>query len=518
MKQLQSEMSRLIKQSFATNQFIDQLKEHKEVVHIWCSVVPTQSLALIVVHVNDAKKVKKLRKLVPVKDLLESNQAAFVFLDTETLAAHETDGTLFLTLHCKKEKLVYGADDFSFSWYTESKQHEVYRQRHASVMGFINGLIAPSQTNFPVGGGYFYAKAVGYYVGVLEELALGSRYKSLSLRKRVLQLGFVLSFTKRFFLRDKNSFFLLDRMYADYEEESYFLDFWWDATVLLLSQLEDAVELVLDHMNAVQDRKPLPLLVLPEYSATEPELKQLVSVISQEPRIEEMYLYHTREFLVAGPIKRHYFMIVFSTPESKLTGKEVRLLMETQMSEATFQCSFMVVSKIVAQRLLYDAQPFLKDKIQDSNCLYKRDPYAPDFHWTNNVAEYQDDLDLYYERMKDAYEELLSLFETEIVLTDRLTLLPKASMQTLLLLMFQVYVYKELSYVDEFCHDLELFLGIAVFHSTEITGIWNRFNSTVLDLLPFFESESDVLADVEKVALIKGFYGELSAVIGTAYN
>lgn len=518
MKQLQSETSRLIKQSFATNQFIDQLKEHKEVVHIWCSMVPTQSLALIVVHVNDTKKVKKLRKLVPVKDLLESNEAAFVFLDTETLAAHETDGTLFLTVHCKKEKLVYGADDFSFSWYTESKQHEVYRRRHASVTGFINGLIAPEATNFPEAGGYFYGKAVAYHVCTLEELALGTKYPHLSLRKRVLQLGFVLPFTKRFLLRDKDRLYLLDRMIGYNDEENYFLDNWWDATLELLSQLQGAVELVLDHMSAVQDRKPLPLLALPEYSATEPELKQLVSIISQEPRIEEMYLYHTREFLVAGPIKRHYFMIVFSTPESKLTGKEVRLLMETQMSEATFQCSFMVVSKIVAQRLLYFSQSFFKDKITDANCIYKKDPYAPHFHWERTTEETQEDLCSYYGSMEDALAELVLFFEENNTLPHALIVLPKTRMRNVLVLMFQAYAYKVLFYLDPYCDDVELFLGLVVFHSTEITGIWNRFNSTVLDLLPFFESESDVLADVEKVALIKGFYGELSAVIGTAYN
>ncbi|WP_432671113.1 hypothetical protein [Flavobacterium sp. SM2513] len=519
MKQLLSEKAPIIKRTFATDKLIDQLKNHKEVLHIWCSVVPTRSLTLVVVHLNDAKKIKKLRKLASVQQLLEANEAVFVFLDTEGLTAHEAEGTLFLSVHCIKEKLVYGADDFSFSGYTESKQHEVYRQRHASVTGFINGLITPSQTNFPVGGGYFYGKAVGYHLGVLEQLAIGTAFPSLSLRKRVLQLGLVLPFTKRFFLRDKDRFFLLDRMYADYEEESYFLDSWWDATLLLLSQLQDAVELVLHHLKALQDRKPLPTLALPEYVTNEPELQHLVSVVAQEPRIEELYVFHTREFLVAGPIKRHYFLIVFVAPESKLTGKEVRLLMETQLPERSYQCSFMVVSKIATQHLLFSVQSFFINKIMDSNCIYKKDPYAPDFHWTNKVDQYYDDLELYYDRMQDTYEKMLVFLETNSGSADALTLLPKANMHQLLLLMFQVYVYKKLYYVDEFCHDLELFLGLAVYHSIEITGIWNRFNSTVLDLLPFFDSESDVFVNVEKAGFIQGFYKELHGVIDSSrYN
>lgn len=518
MKQLLSEKSQLIKRTFATNQFIDQLKDYKEVLHIWCSAVPTKTLALIVVHVNDAAQCKKLRKLAPVKNLMESSEAVFVFLDTETLTAHENEGTLFLTVHCTKEKLVYGANDFSFSWYTESKQHEVYRQRHASVTGFINGLIVPEATNFPEAGGYFYGKAVAFHVGTLEELALGAKYLHLSLRKRVLQLGFVLPFIKRFLLRDKDRLYLLDRMIGYNDEENYFLDNWWDATVLLLSQLEDAVELVLDHMSAVQDRKPLPLLALPEYNFTEPELKQLVSVISQEPRIEELYVYHSRQFLVAGPIKRHYFMIVFSTPESNLTGKEVRLLMETKIPEATFQCSFMVVSKIAAQRLLYFSQSFFKNKITDSNCIYKKDPYAPDFHWERATEDTQDDLGSYYGSMEDALAELVLFFEENNILPDALIVLPKTKMLNVLVLMFQAYAYKVLFYLDPYCDDVELFLGLAVFQSTEITGIWNRFNRNVLDLLPFFESESDFLADIEKVGLIQEFYKELQGVVGTAYN
>ena len=518
MKPLLSEKSQLIKRTFATDQFIDQLKDHKEVVHIWCSMVPTQALVLVVVHVNDAAQCKKLRKLASVQQLLEANEAVFVFLDTATLTSHENEGTLFLSVHCTKEKLVYGADDFSFSWYTESKQHEVYRERHASVTGFINGLIAPEGTNFPVAGGYFYGKAVGYHFGVLEQLALGTAFPTLSLRKRVLQLNTVLPFTKRFFLRDKDRFFLLDRMIGYNDEENYFLDDWWDATLLLLSQLQDAVGLVLDHLKAVKDQKPLPPLALPEYRANEPELKQLVSVVSQELRIEEMYVYHTREFLVAGPIKRHYFMIVFCAPESKLTGKEVRLLMETQLPERSYQCSFMVVSKIGAQRLLYYTQSFFRDKIKDSNCIYKKDMYAPDFHWQRTTDDMQDDLGLYYGRMEDAYQELVLFFEENSALADSQTLLPKTRMRKLLLLMFQAYAFKELFYLDEFCHDLELFLGLSLYHSTEITSIWNRFNSTVLDLLPFFDSGSDVFVDVETAGLIGGFYKELHGVIGGAYD
>ena len=201
-----------------------------------------------------------------------------------------------------------------------------------------------------------------------------------------------------------------------------------------------------------------------------------------------------------------------------MVWNQIYLKIETQLSEAAYQCSFMVVSKIGAQRLLYDAQPFLKDKIQDSNCIYKKDPYAPDFHWTNKVDQYQDDLDLYYDRMKDAYEEMVLFFEKDIALADSQTLLPKARMRKLLLLMFQAYAFKELFYLDEFCHDLESFLGLAVFHSTEITGMWNRFNSTVLDLLPFFDSGSDVFVDMEMAGLIQGFYEELHGVIGGAYE
>ena len=126
----------------------------------------------------------------------------FVFLDTTALMAHENEGTLFLSVHCTREQLVYGAGDFSFSGYTESKQHEVYRQRHANVTDFINGLIAPEATHFPEAGGYFYGKAVAYHVGILEELALGAKYTHLSLRKRVLQVNHVLPFTKRFLLRN----------------------------------------------------------------------------------------------------------------------------------------------------------------------------------------------------------------------------------------------------------------------------------------------------------------------------
>ena len=66
MKPLLSEKSPLIKRTFATDNFIDQLKDYKEVVHIWCSLFPTQSLTMVVVHMNDAAKCKKLRKLASV--------------------------------------------------------------------------------------------------------------------------------------------------------------------------------------------------------------------------------------------------------------------------------------------------------------------------------------------------------------------------------------------------------------------------------------------------------------------
>lgn len=518
MKELPLEKSPLIKWTFATNPFIDALSKYKEVVHIWCSVVPLHPLPLVVVHVNDTKTCKKLRKLAPVQQLLEANEAVFVFLDIATLMAHETEGTLFLSLHCKKEKLVFGADDFSYSWYTESKQNEVFRQRHLSVAAFLNGYISPTATDFPVGGGYFYAKAVGYYMGVLEQLAIGNAYPTFSLRKRVRQLCIALPFTKRFFLRDKNRYFLLDRMLGDYDEENYFLDSWLDAATLLLSQLHDAVELVLDFMKALKDRKPLPPLALPQYTAEAPELKQFVSVLAQNLNIEEVYRYRTREFLVAGPIKRHYFMIVFVAPESKVTGKEVRSLLESQVTDATYQCSFLVVSKIAAQRLLYFTQAFFKDKMNDSNCIYKKDVYAPDLHWQRTIDNLQDDLGIYYSRMEDAYQEMVLFFEENIASPDALIVLPKTTMRNVLLLMFQAYDYDKLFYLDPYCDDLEAFLGLAMYQSIALTGIWNRFTTDVLDLISFFDSETDVLVDREKADLIVGFYKELHGVICNAID
>ena len=302
------------------------------------------------------------------------------------------------------------------------------------------------------------------------------------------------------------------------DEENYFLNNWWDATVILLSQLQNGVVLLLNYMSAGRDRKPLLLLALPEYFANEPELQHLVSVVSQEPRIEEMYVYHTREFLVAGLIKRHYFMIVFVTPDSGLTGQESRLIMETQLPDSKYECSFMVVSKIAAQRLLYFSQPFFKDKITDSNCIYKKDPYAPDFHWERAIDDMQADLGSYYGSMEDALAELVLFFEENSTLTDALIVLPKTSMRNVLLLMFQAYAYKVLFYLDPYCDDVELFLGLAVYQSIEITGIWDRFNSTVLNLLPFFESKSDVSVDRKTAGRIQGFYKELHSVIGGAYD
>ena len=178
----------------------------------------------------------------------------------------------------------------------------------------------------------------------------------------------------------------------------------------------------------------------------------------------------------------------------------------------------MVVSKLAAQRLLYYTQSFYKDKMKDSNCIYKKDVYAPDFHWQRTIDDVQDDLSLYYGRMEDAYQSMVLYFQENTASSNVLLQLPKKSMYQLLLLMFQVYAFKELFYLDEFCNDLELFLGLTMYHNLAITGIWNQFNSNTLDLLPFFDSEIDVFVDRDKAGLIVDFYKELHAAIGNAFN
>ena len=57
-----------------------------------------------------------------------------------------------------------------------------------------------------------------------------------------------------------------------------------------------------------------------------------------------------------------------------------------------------------------------------------------------------------------------------------------------------------------------------MYHNLAITGIWNRFNTTVLDLIPFSESESNLLVDAETAVLVVHFYKELHALIDTAFN
>ncbi|RZL45375.1 MAG: hypothetical protein EOP00_17570 [Pedobacter sp.] len=516
METLFLEMSRLLKRSSSTDAFINTLKENKEVLHIWSSWVPLDPFPLIVVHVTAVKKLKKFRKLETVRTLMESREAVVVFLDTDRLHAHEHEGTLFLNLHCNRERLVYGADDFKFSKYTAAENRLVFVQRHLSVTTFLNGYYTASDYDLK-GGGRFYAKAVGYYVGVLEQLILGSSCTRLSLSKRIRQLGVILPFSKRFLLREKGCYYLLDCMLEDTDED-YYLDAWLDASVQLLAQFHSAVEDVLEGMKVWNETQKVPVLVAPTFGTAEVELERLVSVLSHEVCIEEVYLYHTRTFVVSGPVKKHYFIIVFVTEDSEVRAKDLYALVATQIPDAPYRCGFMVISKIEAQRSLYFTHTFFDGKITDSNCLYKRDVFAPDFHWERNMNDMHCDLGLFYKRMKAAYQQLVLEFEEATTKDETHILLPKSLMRQFVLLLLQVYVYKRLYYLDERNNDVDLFLGLAMYTSIDFCNLWDRFNTTVLDLLPFFDSYAEVLVDGDQLELVRGFLKELFVLIEGEYR
>ena len=48
-----------------------------------------------------------------------------------------------------------------------------------------------------------------------------------------------------------------------------------------------------------------------------------------------------------------------------------------------------------------------------------------------------------------------------------------------------------------------------MYHSTDISSIWQRFNTKILDLISFFDSETDAVANAETARIILDFYKEL---------
>lgn len=433
-------------------QLLPQLINQYSVVQLFYTPQSEHEPAQLVVHLKSKNEVDVLQNQKWVKKARVSHNLNVFFFYSFQLQMLYNSGNPFIAAYCNASTLLYTnkeantALETDHKWNRFKKKLNRYQERFYHDHELLRSQIGPLVTADCAAAVLFqYERLLGYDLECLEELYLGAPTGLELLHERIAALAPFVPEIQRYFVKDKGTGYYLTTLIekakeASLDMECYFASEHYEAFRLAEAGLYALIAQrfkVLKQRIKGKKKKPLPAGPLNGQDKNSALPERVMAVLQKINHLEEVYLFH---HAVYGETQTYYLLLI----GQRLGNTYLKDLTAQLKAASGADQEFVLIghTRLWIQKWLFYYQSFFAKIINKENLVFASSPYHPVPHWEVPYTPEYPELEHYYERTEEVYEQFLFLADC-----DKGNYQGVASLFSLFFQCFcRTYLYASLSY------------------------------------------------------------------------
>lgn len=434
------------------NQLLPQLISRYSVVQLFYTPHFRNINACLFIHLKSKEEATRLQNQKWVKKARVShNLNVFIFYSFQLQMLYNS-GNPFIAAYCNASTLLYTnpeantALETDHQWKHFKKKLDHYRESFYHDHELLRAQIRPFITaDCDTAVLLVYENLLAFDLEYLEALYLGATASLKPLHERITTLIPYVPQIQQYFVKDKTKGYYLTTLIAKAKEASldrewYFASENYEAFRLAEAGLFALIEQRFKALKQIiKSKKKQPLPATPGSGSVKssPLPEKALAILQNTNHLEEVYLFHHARY---GEVQTFYLLLI----GARMGNTFLKDLSAQLKAVSGTGREFVLIghTRLWIQEWQYSYQSFFYKIINNENRVVASSPYHPAPHWEVPYTTEYPELEHYYERTEEVYDQFLFLVDC-----DKLNYQGVAGLFSLFFQCFcRTYLYATLSY------------------------------------------------------------------------